>query len=345
MGFQNLTPELMKELPRKLASYRLPSYKKATIQLINTFWPFLVLCLIAYLCKEQYPIISVLLSIVNGFFLLRIFIIQHDCGHQSFTKSKTMNTIVGWFSSLCSLIPYNFRAKTHNFHHTHSAKIWEFRDIGDIDYLTVDEFNALSPIKKLRYKIFRHSFFLFWFIPIRYVFVQVHLPLWIGKMKWRTTSLWEMIINTITSYGIYIILIILFWFQSFLIVHLPSLIVFSILAFWFFYVQHQYEYAYKEYEGKRNFVQAALLGSSYYKLPGWLNRFTGDIAYHHIHHLNLAIPNYELARCHKENPILDKIVHSFSLRESFELVKYKLRDDIQKKMISFKEYYTNYKNK
>lgn len=343
MGIQDLTPELIKELPRKLASYRLPSYKKATIQLINTFWPFIGLCILAYVFKNSYPLLSISLSIINGFFLLRIFIIQHDCGHQSFTKSKTMNTIVWRFSSLCSLIPYNFWAKTHNFHHTHSAKIREFRDIGDIDYLTVNEFESLSPIKKAWYKIFRHSLFLFWFVPLWYVFVQVHLPLWIWKMKWRTNSLWEMIINTITSYGIYIILIILFWFKSFLIIHLPSLIVFSILAFWFFYVQHQYEYSYKEYEGKRNFVQAALLGSSYYKLPWWLNRFTGDIAYHHIHHLNLAIPNYELSRCHKENPILNNIVHSFTLTESFQLVKYKLRDDIQKKMISFKEYYNTYK--
>ena len=343
MSIQYLTPELIKELPRKLASYRIPSYKKAIIQIINTFWPFLWLCILAYVFKNSYPLLSIGLSIVNGFFLLRIFIIQHDCGHQSFTKSKTMNTIVWRFSSLCSLIPYNFWAKTHNFHHTHSAKIREFRDIGDIDYLTVNEFEGLSPIKKVWYKVFRHSLFLFWFVPLWYVFVQVHLPLWIWKMKWRTNSLWEMIINTITSYGIYIILILIFWFKSFLIVHLPSLIIFSILAFWFFYIQHQYEYSYKEYEGKRNFVQAALLGSSYYKLPWWLNRFTGDIAYHHIHHLNLAIPNYELSRCHKENPVLNDIVQSFTLTESFQLVKYKLRDDIQKKMISFKEYYQTYK--
>lgn len=343
MGIQDLTPELMKELPRKLASYRIPSYKKAIIQLINTFWPFIWLCILAYLFKNNFPILSILFSLINWFFLLRIFIIQHDCGHQSFTKSKVMNTIVWRFSSLCSLIPYNFWAKTHNFHHTHSAKIWEFRDIGDIDYLTVEEFSKLSSSKKIWYKIFRHWLFLFWFIPLWYVFVQVHLPLWVGKMKWRANSIREMIINTIASYGIYITLIILFWFKSFLIIHLPSLIVFSILAFRFFYVQHQYEYAYKEFEGKRNFVQAALLWSSYYKLPTRLNRFTWDIAYHHIHHLNLAIPNYELARCHKENPILDKIVYSFTFKESLNLIQYKLWDDMQKKMISFKEYYRLYK--
>jgi acyl-lipid omega-6 desaturase (Delta-12 desaturase) len=337
-----LSPEIIKELPKKLATYRIPSYKKAIIQIFNTFWPFLGLCIIAYVLKNQYPILSILLSIINGFFLLRIFIIQHDCGHQSFTKSRTMNTIVWWFSSLCSLIPYSFRAKTHNFHHTHSAKIREFRDIGDIDYLTVDEFKALSPFRKLMYKIFRHSLFLFWFVPLWYIFVQVHLPLWVGKMKWRIYSTIEMIINTIVSYSIYIILILIFWFKSFLIIHLPSLVVFSILAFWFFYVQHQYEYTYKAYEEKWNFVQAALLWSSYYKLPQWLNRFTGDIAYHHIHHLNLSIPNYELARCHKENPILDEIITTFTIRESLQLVHYKLWDNVANKMISFKEYYKSY---
>ncbi len=345
MGIQDLTPELIKELPRKLAAYRIPSYKKATIQLINTFWPFIGLCILAYIFKDSYPLLSIILSVINGFFLLRIFVIQHDCWHQSFTKSKVMNTIVWRISSLCSLIPYSFWAKTHNFHHTHTAKIWEFRDIGDIDYLTVEEFSKLSAMKRFWYKLFRHSLFLFGFVPVRYVFVQVHIPLRVSQLQWRYKSLSEMIINTLASYGIYIILIIIFWLKSFLIVHLPSLIIFSILAFWLFYVQHQYEYAYKEYESKRNFVQAALLGSSYYKLPKWLNRFTWDIAFHHIHHLNLAIPNYELARCHKENPILDKIVHSFTLKESLQLIQYKLWDDIQKKMISFQEYYTTYKNK
>ena len=149
MQAQASNPNILQQLPAIVKAYQLPSPKKATIQMLNSFLPFVGIWVAMYLLKDVSLWLTLGLAVVNAFFLVRIFIIQHDCGHQSFTASRKANDVIGMICSVVSFMPYRYWAKSHNFHHGHNGLLWEHRDIGDINLLTVNEFKALSAWRKL----------------------------------------------------------------------------------------------------------------------------------------------------------------------------------------------------
>ncbi|MEO6759330.1 MAG: fatty acid desaturase [Saprospiraceae bacterium] len=329
-------PAVLQQLPALVKAYQLPDTKKAVIQMFNSFLPFVAIWVAMYLLLDVSIWLTLALAVVNGFFLVRIFIIQHDCGHQSFTKNRQANDIIGEICSLISFMPYRYWAKSHNYHHGHNGLLHEHRDIGDIELLTVQEFKVLSRWQKLRYLLFRSFPVLFVIGPAWYLLIQNRLPL-INLKGWEHARR-SLIKHNLLLVGLHVSLIMLLGYKAFLFVHLPILLVFALVAVWFFYVQHQHETAYKQWKDKWDYIRSAVQGSTYYTLPKMFHWLTGNIGYHHIHHLNPLVPNYQLARCHHENPVLDKVANKITFIQSLRCIFNKLWDEDQQRMISYREY-------
>jgi len=340
---QKYDPALLQQLPSIVKAYQLPDNRKAVTQIITSFLPFLGIWVAMYLLMDISIWLTLSLALVNGFFLVRIFIIQHDCGHQSFTASRKANDIIGQVCSIISFMPYRYWAKSHNFHHGHNGILWEHRDLGDIQLLTVNEFHVLPWYKKLHYIIFRSAPVLFLLGPSYYLLIQSRLPL-ITMKGWEHARK-SLMRHNLLLLAFYVGISLLLGYKAFLLVHLPILVAFATIAVWFFYVQHQHETAYKEWKDKWDYIRAAIQGSTYYKLPKMFHWLTGNIGYHHIHHLNPLVPNYELKRCHEENPVFDKVANSITFTESLACIFNKLWDEKQHRMISFREYFKKYGKK
>ncbi len=329
--------DVVAQLNAIVRRYQKPDLKKAIWQSITSFGPFLLIWVLMYLSLDYSLWITFGLAVVNGFFLVRIFIIQHDCGHQSFTKSKKLNNILGTVCSLFSFIPFKYWLKGHNYHHGHNGLLHEYRDIGDIDLLTVKEYEQLNRWQRFLYRLFRSAFVLFGLVPAYYVLIHGRIPS--IKLKGWEKARRSVHINNLVLLLVCTLLGLWLGWKALVFVQLPILLVFGTVAIWFFYVQHQHEYAYKQWKDKWDYTVAAIQGSTYYKLPRVMHWFTGNIGYHHIHHLSSLIPSYQLAKCHHENPIFEKIAVKMTFKESLSCAFNKLWDEQQQRMISFKEYY------
>lgn len=322
--------------------YIQPSRRKAIIQMINSFGPFLGIWILMYFTTMWTVWLTIPLAMVNAFFLVRIFIIQHDCGHQSFfgLRNKHLNNAIGMICSLFSTIPYKYWAKVHQFHHTHSGEL-EVRDIGDIPFLTVAEYQKLSRWRKICYRIYRSPVVLFFFAPIVYFLFLNRWP----KLDFKGMTVHikrHQIYNNLMLISLYVWLALLIGWRPFLLIQGSIVLFFSMIAFWFFYVQHQHEEAYNQRKTNRDFLSSAILGSTYYQLPRLWNRLTGWIGVHHIHHLCSFIPNYQLRRCLVEQPLLSKHVTKITFRESLACMRYKLRDEHLQQMIDWQIYHRLY---
>ncbi len=322
-----------------LKKYQKKNPRKAAWQIITSFGPFIGLWVLMYFSLQWSTWITIGLAIINAFFMVRIFIIQHDCGHQSFLDSRKLNNAIGFVCSFFSSLPYKYWAKVHNFHHGHSGQL-EVRDVGDIPFLTVNEFKSKSKWGQFFYRIFRSPVVLFFFAPIFYLFFSNRYPFYFNFKSWKGVKRAQ-IRNNILITLVYALLAFLIGWKQFLIIQFSLIAIFGIIAFWFFYVQHQHEFAYKQWKENWDFVISAIRGSTYYKLPKLFQWLTGNIGFHHIHHLNSLIPNYNLEKCFRENKFLNKYVTTLTFRESLKLMKHKLWDEEREKMITFLEYYRN----
>ncbi len=318
------------------AAYKIPNNKKAIIQIITSVVPFLSLWILMYLSLNWSIWITILIGLVNAFFLVRIFIIQHDCGHQSFSSSKSANKIIGIVCSCFSSIPFRYWAKIHNFHHGHNGQI-EVWDIGDIPTLTVNEYKNKKWFGKLRYRIWRTPVVTFVLAPIYYLAISNRWLHYLKKMKNAKKIASNLIKDNVLILSVYTVFTLLLGWKSFLFIQLFLVFTFGIIAFWFFYVQHQHENGYKQWKENWEFLPAAIKGSSYYKLPKVFQWLTGNIGIHHIHHLNSLIPNYNLPKCLKDIPILTKYTTTISFMESLKMINNKLWDEEEQKMVSFNE--------
>ena len=322
-------------LLKAFAKYTKTDTKKATIQIINSFIPFLAIWVLMYISLDYSYWITFGLGIINSFFLVRIFIIQHDCGHRTFLSSSKARNTIGYICSIFSTIPYHYWAKSHHLHHSHNGQL-EMRDIGDINTLTVAEYAGLDLWGKLKYRLYRSWLVMFVLGPLYYVLIHNRLPL--IKMDVFKNEKWKLWLNNAILVVLFMILGYYLGWAKFLLTHLTVVSIFSVIAIWFFYVQHQHEAAYKEWKDKWDYLTAALRGSTYYKVPAVFNWLTGNIGIHHIHHLNPAIPNYHLSLALKENPWVNEYTTILGFWESLKLASHKLWDESQQKMITFREY-------
>lgn len=329
-----------KEMMETLKEYKSMSYGKAIWQLCNTILPFIGIWIGMYWAYSYHLALFFGLGILNGFMLARIFIIQHDCGHHSFVKSTVWRDVIGFVCSIFSAMPYKYWAECHSFHHNYNGKL-ETRDIGDINTLTVKEYMALNRWERFKYRVFRFPVVTFFIGPVFYLLYNMRYPLvTLTSRRKSHISVWW---NNLVLVGVIITLCVLFNWKIILATYFAVLYPFSVIAIWFFYVQHQHEEGYKRWNNEWDHFVSAIKGSTYYKLPAVFNWLTGNIGIHHIHHLYASIPNYNLMKCIRQNPHFNKYTTVVTFWESLKYINHKLWDEDTQRMISFREYHRVYK--
>jgi omega-6 fatty acid desaturase (delta-12 desaturase) len=317
-----------------LLRYREPSHWRSAIELSISFGPLAALWVLMWLSYSfGFWWLALLLTVPAAGFLVRMFMIQHDCGHGAFFRHRLANDWIGRVLGVLTLTPYDFWRRSHAIHHATSGSL-ERRGIGDIDTLTVREYLALSRWGRLKYRLYRHPAVMFGVGPA-YLFILRHrLPIGLmrgGWTPWLSTMATNAAAGTIVA-----VLIWLIGVGPFLLVHLPITLLAATMGVWLFYVQHQFEQTTWATNETWNLHEAALYGSSYYVLPGILRWFSANIGIHHVHHLCSRIPYYRLPRVLHENPELGTIGR-LTLWDSIKCVRLALWDERDQRLISFRE--------
>jgi omega-6 fatty acid desaturase (delta-12 desaturase) len=319
---------------RILARYREPSQGRGIIEIAITLVPFAALWVLAWSADYLgYWELSLLLAIPAAGFLVRLFMIQHDCGHGSFFRHRQANDWMGRFLGVLTLTPYEDWRRAHAIHHANSGHL-DRRGIGDIDTLTVREFQALAFWGRLRYRLYRHPFVMFGLAPAYLFVLRQRLP--IGPIR---SDRWTWVSTMATNFSIAVVittLVRLIGLGPFLLVHLPIVLLAGSVGVWLFYVQHQFEETFWARGREWSFDEASLRGSSHYDLPGILRWFTANIGVHHVHHLCSRIPYYRLPRTLRDNPDL-RSVGRVTLFQSFRCVRLVLWDETRRQLVSFRD--------
>jgi omega-6 fatty acid desaturase (delta-12 desaturase) len=316
-----------------LAKYREPSLGRSLSQVSLTLVLLFGLWALAYFLMDVSYALALLPLVPAAGLLMRVFIIQHDCGHGSYFKTKLANDVLGTFCSILTMTPYNCWRKLHSVHHATSGDL-DRRGHGDIDTLTVEEYLRLSPKKRFAYRLYRNPLVLFGIGPfIQFVFLQ-RLNKGMPK-SWRkerfSTNLTNVLLLAAALCCSYFL-----GFWKFLLLYFPPAALGASLGVWLFYVQHQFEEAYWQPNENWDYFKAGIKGSSYYALPKVLQWLTANIGIHHLHHLDHLIPNYRLQECMDKHPEL-RAVNRITLRQSFACLRFKLWDEAQGKMVGFRE--------
>jgi omega-6 fatty acid desaturase (delta-12 desaturase) len=274
--------------------------------------------------------LTIPLALLAGAFLVRVFIIFHDCGHGSYFKSRWANDLVGFLTGLLTFTPYYQWRWDHAIHHASSGHL-DKRGTGDLWTLTVQEYLEASRWKRFAYRLARNPFVLFVVAPLYVLLINQRFPS-AGSNQRERHSVYAM---DLAIAGMVIGLGLVFGFKAYLLIQVTAMAVAGSAGFWLFYVQHQFEGVYWERGDKWDYTAAALQGSSFYKLPRILQWFTGNIGYHHIHHLSARIPNYNLERCHRAHEIFRQ-VKPVTLLSSLKSLTFRLWDDTQKKLVGYR---------
>ncbi len=277
--------------------------------------------------------LALALAPLTGLLLLRLFIIQHDCGHGSFLASRLSNDWAGRVLGVLTFTPYDCWARSHALHHANTGNL-DSRGFGDVDTLTVREFFARGRLKRLGYRIYRHPLVLFGLGPAYLFLLRHRLP--IGLMK-QGSKYWVSAIATNFATGILLAALVFFfgWLATLLVV-VPTILIAASVGVWLFYIQHQFEDAHWDAKADWSFHDAALFGSSYLDLPQPLRWFTGNIGVHHVHHLASRVPFYRLMEVLSAYPEL-RDLNRFSVQQSFKPIWLCLWDEENRKLVTFRE--------
>jgi omega-6 fatty acid desaturase (delta-12 desaturase) len=315
-----------------LNRYREPSTARSVVEIAITLLP-LVLLWVAMWALMHVSYWSLLIAVPAAGFLVRLFMIQHDCGHGSFFRHRVVNDWVGRVMGVFTLTPYDFWRRTHAAHHATSGNL-DQRGTGDIDTLTVTEYHARSRLGRLKYRLYRHPIVMFGIGPAYLFLLRHRLPLGLMNAGWRP---W--LSTMATNAVIVLISATLIWFiglKAFLLVQLPITLLAASIGVWLFYVQHQFEDTSWRRAPAWNLHEAALQGSSHYDLPPILRWFTANIGIHHVHHLCSRVPFYRLPRVLREHPEL-AAMGRLTLGESFRCIRLVLWDENWQRLVSFRE--------
>ena len=313
-----------------VARYQQPSATRAFWQIANTLVPYAALWYFTYLSRNVSWWLVAPVAILAGAFLVRIFIIFHDCGHGSYFKSRWANDLTGFIAGVLTFTPYYHWRWEHNIHHATSGHL-DKRGVGDIWTLTVQEYLEASRWKKFAYRLARNPFILFGLAPLYLFLFRQRFPS-PGASERERHSVWAM---NAAILAMAISLSLVFGVLHYIIIQLIILMVAGGAGVWLFYVQHQFEGAYWERGEDWDYTRAALEGSSFYKLPKILQWFSGNIGFHHIHHLSARIPNYNLERCHRADPLFQR-VKPVTFFASFKSLTFRLWDERRRKLVGFR---------
>lgn len=320
------------DLTRALLRYCEPNAKRALFELAITASPLVALWVLMWLSLNLGYWLTLLLAVPAAGFMVRLFIIQHDCGHGAFFRQRAANSWVGRVLGVLTLTPYDYWKHNHAIHHSTSSNL-DRRGIGDIEMLTVEEYLSRSLTSRSLYRCYRNPVVMFVIGPAYMFFLQHRLPFHQMRDGWRP---W---ISTMATNGaIALVAAGMIWLvgaKPFLMVHLPIMIMAASMGVWLFYVQHQFEGVAWARTRNWSYSDAALLGSSHYDLPDFLRWISGNIGIHHIHHLNSRIPYYRLPRVLRDHPEL-KSVGRLTLWKSLKSVRLSLWCEERKKLVSFR---------
>jgi omega-6 fatty acid desaturase (delta-12 desaturase) len=329
-------PKATDAWPLRLRPYQNVNPRRAVVEIFITAIPFGVVWVSMLLAlRFGQPWLLAVLVLPASLLLVRLFMIQHDCGHGAFFRSKSTNDWIGRAISVLTLAPYDLWRRSHAIHHATSGNL-DRRGIGDIDTITVAEYRARSWWGRMRYRVYRNPIVLFGLGPIYYFMLQNRLP--IGFMRtgwkpWMSAMTTNLAVASLSGLAIYAV-----GFKTFALIQIPIWILASAIGVWLFYVQHQFESTFWARQNNWDVREAALHGSSHYDLPTVLRWFTANIGMHHVHHLSGRIPYYRLPEVLRDYPEL-KDVSRLTLLESLRSVFLTLWDEDAQRLIGFKALY------
>lgn len=320
-----------------LAKYREPNRKRSLFELAVTLAPFLALWGLAWYCLSVSYWLSLAISLLNAGFLVRLFAIQHDCGHGAFFANRAENDWTGRLLGVLTLTPYTVWRRSHSIHHSSSGNL-DKRGMGDINTITVAEYQARSPFGRLLYRAYRHPITILLIGPTYVFLFENRLPVgygWVGKY-WASAMT--------TNLAILAVLAAIWWvggWEPLLLIFLPTTILAATAGVWLFFVQHQFEHTTWNHDPDWDMHDAALHGSSYYKLPAMLQWLSANIGIHHVHHLYSRIPFYRLPEVIRNHSELAEI-NPMTIRESLASARLHLWDEGSRRLLSFGEAKTLY---
>lgn len=319
---------------RKLAPYREPSIARSVIEVLITAVPLAALWALAWALHERgWWWAALLLTLPAAAFLVRLFMIQHDCGHGSFFQDKRANDWLGRVIGVLTLTPYDYWRQTHAIHHATSGNL-DRRDLGAIEMLTVEEYHALTPARRLGYRLYRNPLVMFGLGPAFVFFLMQRLPIGMMRRGWRP---WASVLGNGAAAAVGLgALIWMFGPAPVLMVNVLTMLLAATVGVWLFYVQHQFEGAIWARNADWRRDDAALHGSSHYDLPAVLRWFTANIGVHHVHHLSSRIPFYRLPKVLNDFPEL-RAVSRVGLWESFAYARLSLWDEGARRLVSFRQ--------
>ncbi|MDH5452290.1 MAG: fatty acid desaturase [Paracoccaceae bacterium] len=313
-----------------LAKYREPNYARSIFELLVSLIPFLALWALAWWSLSISYWLAFAIAVVNGAFLVRIFAIQHDCGHGAFFGNRHVSDWVGRVLGVLTLTPYDVWRRTHSIHHATSGNL-DKRGMGDVHTLTVEEYRNLSYLGRIHYRVYRHPIVLFGLGPTYLFFLQNRIPL--GLLN--SFKYWTSAMATNAAIGAALAVIIYFGgLMPLLLIFVPTSIIAASIGVWLFYVQHQFEETIWDQDENWQLHDAALHGSSHYDLPAVLRWFTANIGIHHVHHLYSRIPFYRLTEVLRDHTELVGF-QRMTLMQSFACVKLQLWDERERKLLSY----------
>ena len=325
-------PEMGRDWVRILAQYRDPSPLRSILELLITLGPFALLMALAWWSLSFSYALAAFISTLNGAFLVRAFVIQHDCGHGSFFRNRRTNDWTGRVLGILTMTPYDVWRKKHSIHHASAGNL-DRRGIGDVKTLTIAEYRSRSRAGRIGYWLYRHPLFMFGIVPTYLFFVENRVP--VGSMQsgpsWLSVMATNVALGTLLGAAIWLAGVV-----PVLVTVLPTALVGASVGVWLFYVQHQFEETSWDRSSDWELHDAALEGSSYYVLPSVLRWFTANIGIHHVHHLYCRIPFYRLSEVIRDHHTLAG-AQRLTLRQSLECARRHLWDESSRKLVSFAE--------
>ena len=313
-----------------VAKYQKSEVWPGVWQLVNTLVPYAALWCLMYLSLQVSWWLTLPLAVLAAGFLVRVFIIFHDCGHGSFFPSRRANDILGYITGVLTFTPYYHWRWEHALHHATSGDL-DRRGAGDVWTLTVQEYLAASRWKRFAYRLARNPVVLFGLAPLFLFADQAANSATKAPRRERHSVAW----TNLAIVGLGAGLSWVFGFKTYLLLQLLVMVVAGCAGVWLFYVQHQFEGVYWERSTDWDYATAALKGSSFYKLPKVLQWFSGNIGFHHIHHLSPRIPNYHLEKCHKAEPLF-QTVKPVTLFGSLKSLTFRLWDEQRQRLVGYR---------
>jgi omega-6 fatty acid desaturase (delta-12 desaturase) len=319
------------EWRRALAPYERPNVRLSILDVATSVVPYLALWVLMYFALDVSYLLVVALTVPAAGFLVRTYIVFHDCAHGSFLPSRRANAWLGTICGLMTFTPFANWRHEHAVHHGTAGDL-DRRGVGDVHTLTVAEYHSLPRARRLAYRLFRNPLVMFGIGPIYAVLVA---PRWVSRGSRRRLRR-SVIATDIALVALIGTLCWLVGWRDYLLVQMPAVLLAGSVGIWLFYVQHQFEDTYWQSSKQWSYAEAALRGSSYLKLPKVLQFFTGNIGLHHVHHLSTRIPNYNLQRAHEEIEFFHD-VPTLSLWDGLRAVRLKLWDESAGRLVTFPE--------